>query len=186
MGAAISGPLYLRKKVGASIINSRKEVVQVATIRKFRDPKKVKKLLDDYFKMCKEQKKLPTITRLAVYLGTTRQGLLTYENREDTEAAAEIAELISIAKTRIESGYEDQLFEAAHVQGPIFSLKNNFGWQDKRQIDTNIEGGISVCWADGTTAVQATPAAAAQVATNAVQSAADPLDDLFEDIEGEE
>ena len=41
---------------------------------------------------------------------------------------------IKRAKARIESGYEQALFNKNSAVGAIFTLKNNYKWVDKQEI----------------------------------------------------
>jgi hypothetical protein len=73
-----------------------------------------------------------TITGLAVALDTSRETLLNYEDRE------EFFDTIKRAKEKIHAFVEARLFEN-NATGPIFNLKNNFGWRDK--TETEVTGG---------------------------------------------
>jgi hypothetical protein len=59
-----------------------------------------------------------------------------------------IAATIKTAVRRIEAEYEQTLFTKNNVAGPIFSLKNNYGWEDKHVVDQNMQGGVVVKWLD--------------------------------------
>lgn len=72
-----------------------------------------------------------TITGLALYLGTTRDVLIDYQDKE------EYSNTIKEAKLRCEEFAERRLFEGK-ATGPIFNLKNNYGWRDTRQLEGNI------------------------------------------------
>ena len=81
--------------------------------------------------------KLPrpyTVTGLAVWLNTSRQTLLNYEEKElffDT---------ILAAKQRIENYAEEKLYDSGSpTRGVIFSLSNNAqGWAERKSTDVNI------------------------------------------------
>ena len=109
-------------------------------VKKFKDPKQLQKDIDNFFINCKENNLVPTITGLAVALDTTRRTLLDYENLivktlpEDIKQ--EISHTIKKAKTKIEFGYEQALFDKGKTTGAIFTLKNNYGWADKQEIVT--------------------------------------------------
>lgn len=79
------------------------------------------------------QPKPYTITGLAVFLGTSRQTLINYENRD------EYFDTIKGAKDRIEQYWENQLL-GSHATGPIFNLKNNYGWEDTQKFDHTTKG----------------------------------------------
>lgn len=107
-------------------------------VKKFRDPEQLKKDIEEFFIECKEENRVPTITGLAVKLDTTRRTLLDYENQIvktlDDNIKKEISHTIKKAKARIESEYEQALMDRGKTTGAIFTLKNNYGWQDKQEI----------------------------------------------------
>ena len=81
--------------------------------------------------------KLPrpyTVTGLAVWLNTSRQTLLNYEDREP------FFDTIQAAKQRIENYAEEKLYDSSHpTRGVIFSLSNNAqGWAERKSTDVNI------------------------------------------------
>jgi hypothetical protein len=76
-------------------------------------------------------KQIPyTITGLALALETTRETLLDYEGRD------EFSYTIKAAKLKCQNFTELSLYGTAPT-GPIFSLKNNYGWKDQSQVDSN-------------------------------------------------
>jgi tRNA A37 threonylcarbamoyladenosine modification protein TsaB len=99
-------------------------------------------VLDDAGKVIYEKELVEplTITGLALALGTNRQTLLNYQN----EYEADFFDTITRAKTIIENYAEKQLYLAKSANGPAFNLKNNYGWVDKQEIDTNASGSIEV------------------------------------------
>ena len=78
----------------------------------------------------KTEQKPYTITGLALALGTSRQCLVDYEDRE------EFFDTIKAAKLRCEQYAEKALFSASPT-GSIFNLKNNYGWKEKTETDIN-------------------------------------------------
>jgi hypothetical protein len=87
---------------------------------------------DRHGQVVKEQVKPFTITGLALYLGTSRQTLLNYEDKD------EYFDTIRAAKTKIESFVEESLWKPKIATGVMFNLKNNFGWVDKSEVDSNV------------------------------------------------
>jgi len=91
------------------------------------------------------QAKVPTITGLAVFLDTSRETLLDYENElhKNKDMPPEIrhgfSDTIKKAKLRIYDATEQQLYRGKPT-GAIFSLKNNYGWEDKTQVETKDVG----------------------------------------------
>lgn len=73
-----------------------------------------------------------TISGLAYFLGTSRQTLLNYEERD------EFFDTIKNAKAKIEAFVEESLWTPKVTAGVIFNLKNNFGWVDKNENKVSI------------------------------------------------
>lgn len=94
-----------------------------------------------------KKSKVATVTGLAVALGTTRETLLDYElgkhdgkdltveQLAENEQIEDFSDTIKEAKLRIYSDTEQQLYQGKAV-GAIFSLKNNYGWKDKTEVET--------------------------------------------------
>lgn len=83
-------------------------------------------------------KQIPyTITGLANALDTTRETLLDYEERDG------FSDTIKRAKVKIENFVELSLF-GGNATGPIFNLKNNYGWKDKTEQENSGEQKIIV------------------------------------------
>ena len=78
----------------------------------------------------------PTVTGLSLVLDLTRKSLIEYEGRP------EFVNTIKRAKTEIEAASEQRLCNPS-CTGTIFSLKNNYGWNDKTEIDTIISGTLT-------------------------------------------
>lgn len=69
-----------------------------------------------------------TITGLALALGTTRELLCNYEERD------EFHDTIKQAKLRCENYAEKHLFNGKSPTGAIFALKN-YGWRDNQDVN---------------------------------------------------
>lgn len=110
---------------------------------KFTNPDELDMQIEEFFIDCKENKKIPTVTGLAVYLDTDRLTLLNYENCLDNPAYEELDYDVKVhlinsikrAKQRVESEYEQALFNKNSAVGAIFTLKNNYKWVDKQEIE---------------------------------------------------
>lgn len=76
---------------------------------------------------------IPSITGLCQHIGITRETWKQYEHKE------EFSDSIKSAKDRIEKYNIEQLYRRDQVTGIIFNLKNNFGWQDKQEIDSTVK-----------------------------------------------
>ncbi len=119
--------------------------------RKFSSPAELEEYIDKFWSWCEEKGKRPTVTRLAVYLDTNRQTLLNYENADnfndrfiniDDKEKRRYVDAIKRAKAIIESEYEDALFNKGETVGAIFTLKNNYDWKDKQEVDNNIKARV--------------------------------------------
>jgi len=78
----------------------------------------------------KEWREVPTVNGLCRFLGIVRQTWRNYENMED------YSDIVKYVNLMIETETEQQLHTAKNPTGTIFSLKNNFGWTDKREVTT--------------------------------------------------
>ncbi len=100
--------------------------------RKYSEQKILQTKIDEYFKMCDEKEKPYTITGLCLYLDIDRVTLLRYEEK------AEFCSTIKRAKNRVENYVEENSLKGLlNPTVSIFNLKNNFGWKDKQEIETN-------------------------------------------------
>ena len=100
--------------------------------RKYSEKEILQTKIDEYFKMCDEKEKPYTITGLCLYLDIDRSTLLRYEEKE------EYCNTIKRAKNRIENYVEENSLKGLlNPTVSIFNLKNNFGWKDKQEIETN-------------------------------------------------
>lgn len=70
----------------------------------------------------------PTMAGLALHLGVDRKTVTNYAHKDQFFPA------IKRARARVEVALEQRLY-GNNVTGVIFNLKNNFGWQDKQEID---------------------------------------------------
>ncbi|MGL5351966.1 MAG: terminase small subunit [Clostridium sp.] len=74
----------------------------------------------------------PSINGLAEHLKMHRSTLHRYGEKE------EYKEIIADARGQIEKYLEESLNMGFAGATTIFNLKNNFGWKDKTEVDTNI------------------------------------------------
>lgn len=76
-----------------------------------------------------------TVSGLASWLGTSRQTLINYEERD------QFFDTIKNAKAKIEADNEERAIISRNPGGVIFVLKNNFRWVDesKQTIDGNLK-----------------------------------------------
>lgn len=104
----------------------------------------LKERIDNYFNKCDEELEPYTVTGLCLALNVTRQTLINYENRDRSfinmseEEIEEFVGTVKRAKLRIENYAEKQLFSARNPAGIIFNLKNNYGWKDIQEVNSNV------------------------------------------------
>ena len=110
------------------MVSQREKIMPGGRPPKWNSPDEIQPLIDAFFDECDEKKEPYTITGLALALGTTRLGLITYEKKP------EFANTIKSAKARCENYAEKRLYQNGNSAGPIFALKN-YGWTDKQEID---------------------------------------------------
>lgn len=127
---------------------------------KFETPEEMQAVIDAYFAECDPhivesqyveklkngQYKVKTIKRvsnpvpytmsgLAFALGMSRQALLDYKKKD------KFLDTIKNARAQIERSVEEGMLSSnGVVAGHIFNLKNNFGWQDRHEIDHTSKG----------------------------------------------
>ena len=76
---------------------------------------------------------VPTMSGLALALGVDRKTVLNYSNKD------QYFPTIKRARAIIEQNLEKNLY-GNNVTGLIFNLKNNFGWNDKQELDHTSNG----------------------------------------------
>lgn len=99
---------------------------QVGRPPKWESTEELVALINAYFEETPREE--ITVTGLALAIGTCRQTLLNYTEKND-----DFAQIIKEAKTIIENAYEISLRRRGQT-GDIFALKN-FGWIDRRETD---------------------------------------------------
>lgn len=109
---------------------------------KFKTPEELEKRIEEYFKYAKDNMEVPTVSGLAWFLGTNRQCLLRYQEEDNDllksvpdDVKCMFRDTVKQAKARIEAGYEQALFSKNSAVGAIFTLKNNYGWVDKQEVE---------------------------------------------------
>ena len=103
----------------------------MAAEKKYKTAAELQTKIDAYFIACDAAEKPYTITGLALALGfSTRQSLLNYENDKDLN----MVDAVKKAKLRCQCYVEEFLFSGKNPAGPIFNLKNNYGWIDKQEV----------------------------------------------------
>jgi len=104
---------------------------------KFESVEQLESLIESYFENCKQENKPYTITGLALWLDTSREVLLDYqENKGD-----EFSYTIKRAKLKCENWVEEgALMNKVNPTSAIFNLKNNYGWKDKTEQELDHKG----------------------------------------------
>jgi hypothetical protein len=117
-----------------------KNMAKVGRPPKFEKPEDMQKSMDIYFAEIEKTGEPPTICGLSEALGfEDRRSLLDYLHNKN-----EFTRTIKGAKRKIEQYLEKRLSQGQNVAGLIFNLKNNFGWVDKQEINTNLTGNLTL------------------------------------------
>lgn len=104
--------------------------------RKYQDIHAWQDEIDAYFAGRDAINKPYTMHGLARALHLSRMTLLRYEEYDDAPA---FGDAIKSARERVAEWTEDRLHtKGYHPAGAIFSLKNNFGWQDVQHVETEM------------------------------------------------
>lgn len=90
----------------------------------------MEKDIEKYFQECDEKEKPYTMSGLAYSLDMDRRSLLNYSKDEM------FFPTIKKAREKVEQQLEENaLMGNANATFTIFNLKNNFGWQDKTEVE---------------------------------------------------
>lgn len=96
---------------------------------------------DAVTQLVKVPAKSPTVTGLAMAMGSGRKLLIEYEDRglgeNATQFERDFRNTIKAAKETIQVFNEELLSGGAPAAGVIFSLKNNWGWVDKSEVEAS-------------------------------------------------
>ena len=111
---------------------------------KLKSPEELDRQIEAYYAWCRENEKHITVSGLAWWLEVDRSTLLRYEKCEEWNWLQQISKeerdhyrtTIKRAKQRIQSEYEQLLFNKGSNTGAIFTLKNNYSWVDKQEVVT--------------------------------------------------
>lgn len=79
-----------------------------------------------------------TVTGLALALDTTRETLMDYQRSD------KYSDTILRAKLKILNFSERSLFTAKNTNGIQFSMKNNFNWKDKTEVEKTGDPEVAV------------------------------------------
>jgi len=95
--------------------------------RQYETVEDLEAVISEYFNEVEVTGIHPTVTGLCIAVNLTREGLLTYQGRD------EFSDTIKRAKQFIEGYVEETLMSGKATAGAIFNLKNNFGWKDEHK-----------------------------------------------------
>jgi hypothetical protein len=114
---------------------------------KFKSAKELQDKIDKYFSDCDNttekvmlksgdvvdmpNPKPYTISGLALALDTSRETLINYADKE------EYFDTIRKAKLMCENYAEESLWKPKIASGVIFNLVNNYGWQNKQEVESH-------------------------------------------------
>ena len=102
----------------------------------------LEKRIEEYFQEQERQEKPLTVSGLAWWLGIDRSNLLQYAKDDGNGADARKPwhYAIRAAWRRVEAYLEEQLYkQTGQVAGIQFGLKNNYGWQDRQEIELSAQ-----------------------------------------------
>lgn len=114
--------------------------------KKYQTAAEMEVKIDEYFDWCDQQLEVThdakgnekilhkpyTVSGLCLYLDMDRVTLLEYQDLD------EYSSTIKKAKVRIENNLEENIMNGkSNPIFGIFSMKNNFGWKDKTEVDIN-------------------------------------------------
>lgn len=99
----------------------------------FTSPDEMQKQIDLYFQDADKKGDPYTMSGLALALGMDRHTILSYGKNDDFYAT------VKRARDRVNAELEKRLLKSGQPTiGLIFALKNNAGWQDKRELEANV------------------------------------------------
>lgn len=99
--------------------------------RKTYSPNQLLRAVNNYFSICEEEGRVPTMTGLSLHLGVNR--VTMYEWGRDEE----YAEILEAARDCMKTWCAEEVWDAQGVAaGKIAFMKNVFGWSEKIEQET--------------------------------------------------
>lgn len=96
----------------------------------YNSPDEIEPIIKKYFADCDKKEKPYTMSGLAYALDMDRRSLLNY-SKDD-----KFFPTIKKARDKVEQQLEENaLYGKGNPTFTIFNLKNNFGWQDKSEVE---------------------------------------------------
>ena len=105
---------------------------------KYKTQEQLQEGIDAYFAKCDIDGRPYTMSGLALALGLDRKTLVNYSERDLFSTQ------IKNAKAKVEEQLEESLYRLGNNSGIIFNLKNNYGWTDKQELETNTQGKVTI------------------------------------------
>lgn len=109
---------------------------------KFQTVEELEEQIKKYYERCELKEKPLTMSGLACWLGIDRRTLVNYSKKE------EFFPTISTARAIVQADMEERALNGdSNATMSIFSFKNNFGWNDKQEIEstnTNVNKNIDL------------------------------------------
>jgi hypothetical protein len=100
---------------------------------KFETPEQLQEAINAYYSECEIKEKPLSLSGLAEALDIARKTLVNYSYRD------EFLPTIEKARRKVERDNEERLIGGkGNATGIIFSMKNNFGWVDKTEVESRM------------------------------------------------
>lgn len=97
--------------------------------RKFESPEQLEQKINDYFAWCEQRDDFPEWTELACHLDVCKETLCEYAKIDG------FSQPIKRAKQKCESAIAKGMLKGSmNATGSIFTLRNNYGWEDKQHV----------------------------------------------------
>ena len=115
--------------------NALKHTLKVAKLPEIDqcDPQEVGQRIEEYFNICIDDDIRPTVTGLAVALGTDRPTLFRWKT--SNKFPSEVIGMVDRAMAILNADQEENIANANNIVGSIFLMKNSFPeYTDKREV----------------------------------------------------
>ena len=107
--------------------------------KSFNNVKELNDKIESYL-MYQEEKELPiTMLSFYVYCDICKDTGSLYVKGEYDDENNSFSDALKKLRAKCEAYAESQLYSNRNTAGIIFSLKNNYNWRDKQEIDMKIE-----------------------------------------------
>jgi len=113
--------------------------MKISDNRAFKTVGELTKVIDDYLVHCEETGDPITMLSFYVYCDICKDTGSLYIKGEYDKEGNKLSDPLKKLKAICEVYTEKQLYSNKNTAGIIFSLKNNYNWRDKQEIDMKIE-----------------------------------------------